>query len=533
MHVRKHLLLVGILTVELGAAATNQAQEGPEPRALSVDKVEEVAAVAGKDVCVIEKVAAGATGTAVMILEEVHTCRVGQIEHAVVLNRLYERFGMRHIALEGYLRGDPALDAAWFKDAAGGNPLIRSRVAVRLLREGEISSVEFMMLIHDDLAVHPIEIAAEYGEDLDDDAMQAPFSCLIKIAQRSLVPELAELRGMQDEMDRLGGEQKAAKAKEMVDFILFADRWAQARADNLRHGNGTRLPSAQQQLTELEEIERRVRELERKPEEQAGLQLHIAFLRARVAASKTMAEETGVICDQTGTAVVAMNIGVGHTDKVCEMLGNRNRPYAVVSPASLRNRKNRADLTKAMFDRKNRGRSVYSDGFTETLLRTFGARKPRPILGRSWFQGKSELYLFTERIASGVLGQRNVSRKRKPLYGFSEQEFEGKWVAVDPKEIQTVEGGLVGAVVFPAWLNRDDPSKRTRVWVKAAPISLTPQAATETVESMLKQAIEEVNQEKQFGPRLEDAYGRIRTSAHTVAFVSATKSAAIAAELSR
>lgn len=107
---------------------------------------------ASKGVGVARKVTQGSRGAPIVLLEENHASRAGQIQHAVTLVRLYKYHGMRHIALEGYLKERKPIGADWFHAAAGGDSAARTSVAVRLLQEGEISSAEFMKLTYRDVS---------------------------------------------------------------------------------------------------------------------------------------------------------------------------------------------------------------------------------------------------------------------------------------------------------------------------------------------------------------------------------------------
>jgi len=111
----------------------------------------------------VRHVSPGSTGAPILVLEEYHLSRVGQLQHAITLTRLYERYGLKRLVLEGYLKEDPEIKTDWFISAAQGlSRAARTRVAVRLLREGEISSAEFAKLIYRELTLYPGETRDEY-----------------------------------------------------------------------------------------------------------------------------------------------------------------------------------------------------------------------------------------------------------------------------------------------------------------------------------------------------------------------------------
>ena len=100
--------------------------------------VDEVAQNVTKDVAVVGQTSWVSSGAPVFVLEETHNSRASLVEHAIVLIRLYAQYGMRDIALEGYLQDGSRVNASWFTDRPGTSAVDRARVAVRLLKEGEI-----------------------------------------------------------------------------------------------------------------------------------------------------------------------------------------------------------------------------------------------------------------------------------------------------------------------------------------------------------------------------------------------------------
>src|SRR5260370_11477508 len=81
----------------------------------------------------------------VCVLEEKHTSVAGQIEIALMLLRLHDRYGLRDIALEGLTKDREFPSIKWFRDMGGpDDEELRNQVAVGLLRQGEISAVELI-----------------------------------------------------------------------------------------------------------------------------------------------------------------------------------------------------------------------------------------------------------------------------------------------------------------------------------------------------------------------------------------------------
>jgi len=498
-----------------------------------------IARETSQDFGLVKRSSAQTRKTPIVVLEENHGSRAGQIEHAITLARLYERYGLRDVILEGYLKERPVISTEWFEQAARGlNPEAADRVAVRLLKEGEISEAEFLKLIHNDVVLHPAETQAEYPSMPEGSAANAPLFYLIKVAQTQLrqehAPRLAQIEG---DLERLKGDQEATnrKMKEYIEVILSADPWAQQRAKNLQDVNAVRGMSAEQQVASLEEIIDRAKSLsvEVTPEERDGMMAYLNFFRKRVAASQTMVAVAREVAGRAGVPAVAMIIGAAHTDGTCAALKAADRAFAVVTPLSWENRDERGDIPWDAFSLKQRQHSVYSAGYAELFNAAFAPStriKPQPTLPEPWLQAKAELYLYTERIATTVLSPPNPPPPKKPLFGFANDDFRGRWVFIDPNRISIIpdrEDGSGSAVLFPAVLNHGDLAHRKEIWIKAGlGVALVRGREREKVESMLRKALEEVRSEKEFRKTFEDKAGRIQITLNTVAAFAPSAQAA-------
>src|SRR5260370_37814511 len=81
----------------------------------------------------------------ICVLEERHTSVAGQIEIALMLLRLHDRYGLRDLALEGLTKDKQFPSTKWFRDMGGPDDSeLRNQIAVGLLRQGEISAVELI-----------------------------------------------------------------------------------------------------------------------------------------------------------------------------------------------------------------------------------------------------------------------------------------------------------------------------------------------------------------------------------------------------
>jgi hypothetical protein len=392
-----------------------------------------------------------------------------------------------------------------------------------------------MKLTYEDILLHPTETISEHSIELDDEASGVATFYLLKIAQRSLTRKHAgTLQRLQKEIEDLkeDDEARGRKVQEMIDYILSADSWAQAKAKILRDPDHIRETSAEEYLALVEEIGERARQLSIKlePEEKSAMERYLDFWRKRIAASKTMILSTKEIVETRKASIVAMVVGAAHTKGMCNMLSDADCPFAVVTPLSLKKGEEVGDLTWDMLERKYQRSSIYSEGFMETLLETFPLskqKKPEPVLSESWFQAKAELYIFAERIARGVLGPPSPPGGGEAPYGFPDDDFEGRWVVIDPKRISVetdTRDGKGRAVLFPAILNPRDSGRRTEIWIKAGlGRAIVPQQERETVESMLQKALEEVKKEGSTRRKLEDESGRVQITLNTVAGFARTR----------
>ena len=477
-------------------------------------------------VCSISKVSKGTNGAPILIFEENHLSRAGQIQHAIAMVRLYKQYKLRHIALEGYLKEDREIRTDWFDKVSGDLTVTRkAEIAVRLLKEGEISSAEFMKLAYKDILIHPIETKEEYSVDLDKNASAAPILYLLKIAYKSLTEEHFEkLQTLQKDFEELEGDKKEKKRREMFDYILSIDAWAQEKYKILTDSSAFKKITSEQFVSMLKKIENHAKELyiELTEEEQEAMRECIRFWHCRDIASITMGKTVEKIADQSDVSIVAMIVGAAHTEKICKLLRTSGYPFAVATPLSFDLTK--GDLTVDMLDRKYKKLSVYSEGFTEILLKALSSstqKKYPSVLSEPWLQCKAELYLFIERIVERVLEGGGGSGNKKPPYGFSVEDLRGNWISIDPNRISILSKDQ--SVLFPIIINGDQ-----NLWIKAKRSNeegaINP-VERESVESMLKRALKDVQSENKI--RVESKGGRVQITIDTVAGIAKTKEAAV------
>jgi len=535
------LLLVAVFA--LGGCNKQPAQPAPiggvPPGPAALDAATVAGAVVG-NVAKVGKTAAGAVGAPVIILEENHAQRLGQLQLAVVLARLHEQYGLRDVVLEGYLDGGPEIGLGWWRDAT--EPMTdtqRQRVAVRLLAEGEISAVECAALALGDITVARGEMPQEYGRPLNDEAYAAPTSCLLKAALETLSPDesarAAELQGAAEDLE---GDARAEKMGELIEYIISTDPWTEEMQGKLGELDPANVFGEGGFLDVLRQIRDGVKErgISLESEETQGLNDMIAFYEGRGRADDTMAGRAATVAKAGTSPVIVVNVGQAHTPGVCRALEVAGVGYAVVAPACLDEEAGAAELSMDQFALKGELKSVYTEGLASLLAPAFSepapnGRKPRPVLPEQWFQAKSELYALTDRVTRDLLGPPVLPGGGEPPFGYAPDDLTGRWVQIDPSRIEIVplhdDTGEGRAVCFPVTLNPEDPLRRRDIWAKAwLGEEATSVDEEESLEHMLMQAIESLKGEDGTPDKVEDADGCIQISLDTVVGFAKTQPAA-------
>ena len=501
-----------------------------------------------KEVGVVGNTFQGKNSVPIMVMEESHNSRAVQIQHAIALVRLYSKFGLRDIALEGYLKEDTKINTDWYHKAACKDTRAGIEVAVRLLEEGEISSAEFLKLIYNDVFLHPIETSKDYNVDIGEKAQSAPLLCLLKLGQSSLTQnQLLEVQRLDSESKKLDGEKKNEKIRELLNYILSADPWVKQTADTMQSKDFFTKVPLQRHLKIMEEIKKRIeiQSVKLTSDETDALDKYIAFFKGRANADYTMVDATINVADHKDIPIVAMIIGCAHTQKVCELLKKEQRSYAVITPMALKNADKRGELDYEMFKRKYQKLSVFTEGFLSNILKqTFQAsanKKPGPVLNEPWINAKSELYLFTDRIVRAVFGGGSQDPPKPPkppgeiIAGFDDDEFKGRYIFIHPKKIELVSadgknGKQDDAVLIQVIITSEDRNRETGIWIKAVPThNLDKEVPAdeqdhEFVEFLLKKALARVQSQKESSRSIENQVGQIEITFDTVLCMGENKS---------
>ncbi|MET0645726.1 MAG: hypothetical protein ABW208_03840 [Pyrinomonadaceae bacterium] len=341
----------------------------------------------------VTETGAGYDALRVCVLEEQHTSVAGQLETALMILRLYERHGLRHIALEG-LTADKSFPAtAWYRQLGGPeDEETRHEVLVGLLRDGELSAAELIAVAFPDVTVRAADDPAAYAVGETQTAGMAPTAYLYKIALKSVRPE-------HDARLRLLSRQH--KVAQLVEFVISLDGWARERYEVMK--STTRRASIEQRLRDLKEIEARAAftGAEITAEERGAMAEARDFFEAGNRRSESMARAVRELAPEA--PLVALNLGAAHTEVVGRLLADAGLTYAVMSPASLNENGGSGDIGDESFERKGKSLSVTGAGEGLGSLLD-GRKKPPPVLGKTWLKADAQLRFATALIARAQLG---------------------------------------------------------------------------------------------------------------------------------
>jgi hypothetical protein len=435
-------------------------------------KADEIARAASAGVGTLTQSGAGGAGSPVIALEERHNSRVGQLQHAVTLVRLHDKYGLKDIVLEGYLVGRPEINTDWFARAGGKTPEARARVAVQFLRQGEISAAEFIKLVYPEVALHQAETADNYNVEPPAGLDKAILEYLNGIAavDRSWAEEKSKPYQDAATFESLSGDEKLRMAKEIKKYAEDKSVYVSAGSKRAMEG-------------------------------------YINFMERRLASNQTMGDVSARV-GGGAQQVIAVNIGADHSQGMGQLFKDANRPYAVVKPLYTPGNPERGDLTEAMYNNKNHRLPVFSVGLSALVQQEVGgAKKPEPVLSENWFQAEGELYGFVTTIAEAVLA--SPAGGGKPPYGLSDADFDGKWIKIAPAKVQLLpsQGGKGGVALIPVVFK---PSRDT-VWVGSV-LKRGQEQGQETVEAIVTHALQSVQAESRTPERAEDASGRVQMS---------------------
>ncbi|WP_191258627.1 hypothetical protein [Amycolatopsis oliviviridis] len=435
-----------------------------------------------------------------VVFDEQHASRIGQVEIATMLNRLYHTAGLRNLGVEGDVVEKPRPDLGWF--AAKPDPQDRLKVALQMLKQGEVSAAEFAAMVLPGFQIQPIEHESEHRVEAPGTATQSYTSYLVAIAVMSMTDS---------QVTQAESLLKQKKNQEAVEFIIGSVPWTKERYD---------LMERKSPVPSTEEMQRLGSELEEKAtavgadvsKYRKALQDARAFFDMSTRRSTTMTElTTGIAGAHAGEcAPIAMNIGAAHTAEITSQFGQKNMSYAVVSPSSLESGTTlgNGSLSMPAFDRKVKGRSVDPDGGIGAFLD--GRRKPSPASQNRWFKIKAEIAYAIAVIA------RAVSRPGdKPPYGLDRQKLGlagtgplAPSISIDPATISVVPVvGTDGVKRNEAVFQVNLLDKKTSLWIRTGFASIEDAEKQDhaSLQQILERELKKMGEELKKEPLPDDA----------------------------
>jgi len=381
--------------------------------------VEELAAAVTQDVGVILQLIPG-DGRVIFLFEERHDSALVQVEIAIMLNRLYADYGLRHIGLEGLAESEGPLDCSWAHRPPPyhpGRPITpREDVIVQTLQDGEISAAEMMGLIYEDVVVDGIDDAALYAIPAPSgEAWSAPYNYLYSIA----------LAGM-SQVERIAWQALLDQGKEWEAFQLAVstDEFTQRAFERLEDEVDVASPSELIALYgELRAVAERVG-AELPPGAPEALDRLAEYMETVDRRSRALAENMLALVEAHPEAPLAMCVGAAHTDRAVEafaaagvsVVAVRTRAQAEGTEAGL--------LSAEAFFRKHALLSVDPDGWLGSFLD--GRTKPPPVSREDWYKTGLAIRELLQRVVEAAARARE-KRSAISLVRAAMQGWAARW----------------------------------------------------------------------------------------------------------
>lgn len=435
------------LVMALGTSCSSEQFKAAE--LAPTERVAEIAKEISKDTGEVRQVnAAGAKGP-FFVFEEFHTSRPGRVQSAVMLLRLYRKYGLKTIGLEGAFQSDKPLDGTWFHKAGG--PMAsaaREDIAVQMLSDGEINQAEFMMLLFPDVTVNGTELKEEHKQpDVKGN------------------PEIVYLLGISEKLLSQADKQKVMallktnKRDEAFKLMLSADPWVKQYFASMQDASSTNLEAVVKRMNELQ-AKANTLSVQVDPTAKRELQELITFYGLRARSSDTMVNSVLNTISSNPRSPMAMIIGAAHTDKVVSLLTKENVAFAVIRSKDLNPEHD--SLSMLQFDKKHKGQWAWAaPGTLGKLLN--GEVNPPPISQTATGRSFGNMSVASLLIA-------DAGRTNKPLPDALWDELSKLPEVRIDKDSFSKDGY---DVIFRAWLKGVDGTEKevwARVGTTASPV---------------------------------------------------------------
>ncbi|MCI5227600.1 MAG: hypothetical protein D3918_13300 [Candidatus Electrothrix sp. AX2] len=417
-----------------------------------------------------------------VIFEENHKSRAGQLEIAIMLNRLYQQYGVRHFALEGAVKGKDILDASFFHKLPDEE--IKVDIALQQLKDGEISAAEFTTMLYKDFILHPVEDEKEYAVELTQEAQIAPIMYLYKIASKSLTPEQ---RGQANSLIQQD------KQMEAIEFIINSNLWTNERY-KIINSSDIRSVSLEDMVKVSDELVVKANEVKADVSQAEGsLQQFKKFFSTAIKRSETIVNNAFSIAKSFPQAPVVINVGALHTADIANFLKDKTASFVVVTPRSLLNGNKRGDLPSEAYKRKLNNQSVGPAGTLGALLD--GRRKPPPSLTQPWHKTISAIMVAGTTIARAIASGGGMIPPNKPPFNERDLGLSAKGcpIRINLMELITVKDKNERiSTVFPVKILAENKT----IWMAVQTIPIKNTEAVLDLEATLKQILKEINESR-------------------------------------
>ena len=312
----------------------------------------------------------------IFLLEESHAFTLGQVESAIILNRLYASYGVRAIGLEGLATGQ-TLDLAWahpHPPFAPDMPITdREDVILQTLADGDANSVETLGLIYNDVTIAGIDDMALYAIQPQPAIWNAPYNYLYSIA-------LAEMTdaGIKNDWKKLI-DQKDFQAA--FDYAIQNDSWTKL----LRQRLDDQAASAEDWQSIAQQVLAKSAELKASPttEDAANIKALQDYLTVVMQRSDAMAANLLMLSEANQGKPLPAVVGLMHARRIAEKLQAAGVTLVEIRYNSQVSGSQAGAIQSEAYLRMDKGQSVQGAGTLAAMLD--GRRKPAPRTNQPWY----------------------------------------------------------------------------------------------------------------------------------------------------
>jgi acyl carrier protein len=403
----------------------------------------------------------------VFVFGEYHTSQIGRLQTAVMLDRLYRKYDLKIIGLEGAMQRQQPISGGWFHTAGGDGDAAKSKrenVSVIMLSDGEINSAELMELVYPVVEVYGIELPDEYEVTLKDVKGTPRIVYLIAIAEKYSFSQ-AQIKEINDLI-------RQDKKTEAIELMLNTDPWTKEYYAAMKDRFYT---STGEIVEQIDEIKNRASELNIQVDSKVAMEMEKTrkFFDVASQRSYTMVDyiTKNLITKASGNPV-AMIIGAAHIKEVLEKLKTNNISYAQITPIDLN--PEYGSLTIKQFERKNQGKWAQTDlGSIGRLLNS--DRNPPPIIETVSCESYASTYLasilLADLVHSGVSTNPIPNEIKEQLQSLPELRVDIDSITTDGYD-----------VIFRMWA-KNTKNEEVEIWGR---VGITENKTNETEEQTLE-----------------------------------------------